>query len=54
MRSFSLLLVCASFIGAQSSRLDDIGVAPVPADPHELVTGTAQFASVKGGVKIDH
>lgn len=45
MRSFLLLLVCAGFICAQNARLDDISVAPVPADPHELVTGTAQFAS---------
>lgn len=41
MRRISLLLVCAGFVVAQS----DISVAPVPADPHELVTGTAKFAS---------
>jgi hypothetical protein len=44
MRSLSLLLACASFICAQNAGFD-ISVAPVPADPHELVTGTAQFAS---------
>ncbi len=45
MRSFSLLLACAGFICAQNPQVDDIAAAPVPADPHELVTGTAQFAS---------
>jgi hypothetical protein len=44
MRSLSLLLTCAGFIYAQNSQAD-LGVAPVPADPHELVTGTAAFAS---------
>ena len=45
MRTFSLLLACAGFIYAQNPQIDDIAAAPVPADPHELVTGTAQFAS---------
>lgn len=45
MRHFLLLLVCAGFICAQNAPMYDISVAPVPADPHELVTGTAQFAS---------
>jgi hypothetical protein len=44
MRSLSSLLACAGFICAQNSGID-ISVAAVPADPHELVTGTAQFAS---------
>lgn len=44
MRSLSLLLSCAGVICAQNAGFD-ISVAPVPADPHELVTGTAQFAS---------
>ena len=45
MRSLLLLLACAGFIWAQNAQIDDISAAPVPADPHELVTGTAQFAS---------
>jgi hypothetical protein len=45
MRSFSLLLVSAGVIFAQNAPMNDIPVAPVPADPHELVTGTAPFAS---------
>jgi hypothetical protein len=45
MRSFSLLLACTGFIWAQKVQVDDIPAAPVPADPHELVTGIAQFAS---------
>ena len=44
MRSLSLLLAGAGFICAQNAGFD-LSVAPVPADPHELVTGTARFAS---------